>query len=654
MRSAKGREGGERSVDSLARPTARDVSCRVVGTVLEDLHERGVRLETVTAGLPYSPEHLQSKYEWIDWLTFRTLMARAGESLTDEDLIAIADRFPDSIWGRAFGFIAGAIFSPIALYRWIVHPERGPITQIVTCMDHSLEQIGPNRVLITVTMRPGYPPSHEFLVGGQGFFSSFPRFLGLESARVEMEETDTGARYYVEMPSACVLRARIRRAVFWPFSLRGAVEELRESTEVLQRLNRELQLENAERRRAEERLRGARAEALDAARVKTEFLANMSHEIRTPMSGIIGAISLLEQTELTAEQREFVELAQSSANAQLAVINDILDLSKIEAGKMTVEARPFQLRDAIGEVMALLSLEAEKKHIGLDWHCEASIPALLIGDVGRIRQVVMNLAANAIKFTLAGRVTIRAERIGNSGDVAEVSVSVEDTGIGIPEDKLQDIFDDFTQVDTSASRRHGGTGLGLTICRHLVTLMGGTIGVESRVGEGSRFWFQLPLPLPVSQAEGRTATETAGDASSAPQPVRHQVLLVEDNDISRRVTRQMLERLGCEVTLATNGREALQRLQNRPYDLVLMDCQMPEFDGYAATVEIRRREGSTAHVPIVAITADTMKEDRDRCIAAGMDDYVGKPASFGDLEAILRRWGARAPEDEAPRARAST
>jgi len=378
-------------------------------------------------------------------------------------------------------------------------------------------------------------------------------------------------------------------------------------------------------------------EAKTASRAKSAFLASMSHEIRTPMNAVLGLSDLVLSTPLSGEQREYVSLVQSSAESLLGLLDDILDLAKIEAGKMTLDNRPFALRPLVEQIAALMRPRAEKKGLSLNVSFAPGLPDAFIGDSLRIRQVLMNLVGNAVKFTAEGSVEVAVRRAGEQLDPAHLEFSVYDTGPGIPSGKLAVLFDDFTQLDASSTRKHGGTGLGLSISRSLARLMYGDITVESEIGRGSVFRFSLPLMHYFGEIG-----EEAEPSETEISPRTGNVLLAEDNAINTKMTVAMLEKAGLTVRHASNGREAVELWRREPFDLILMDCEMPGMDGFEATRTIRSEERGNA-VPIVALTAYAMKGDRERCLEAGMTDYLSKPLRARRLYALLVRYLAASP-----------
>ncbi len=425
------------------------------------------------------------------------------------------------------------------------------------------------------------------------------------------------------------VNARIVNGLELRFHNQSLIKFMSDARNETEDLNEELAEEVEQRKRAEKALYKAKEQAEAANRSKTEFLANMSHEIRTPMNGIIGTLQLLQGSELDESQASYVNVAYSSAESLLCLLNDILDSSKIEAGKLELEHIEFDLGKTINQLQLLMRTKADERRVKLSVELDEQLPSTVIGDPVRTRQILINLLSNAIKFTHDGHVKIQLAVLEQTDAQYKMRIEVEDSGIGITEEAQRKLFNAFTQADGSTTREYGGSGLGLSIVRQLVTLMHGRIGVISVPGEGSTFWVELSF----------SRAEQAQQQSVENQVLTGHVLLVEDNPVNQMIAKKMLEKLSLSYQLAENGEQALELMQgSQNFSLVLMDCQMPVMDGYTATRAIRQYENQRTHTPIIAMTANTMQNDREVCLQAGMDDYITKPVVQDALQQVLSRW----------------
>ena len=413
-------------------------------------------------------------------------------------------------------------------------------------------------------------------------------------------------------------------------------------TDISASIDREHALESQvrERKKAEQQLLNTMNELEKASNIKSDFLASMSHEIRTPMNGIIGMTRQLKNTELDESQTEFLRIIDNSVHSLLTIINDILDFSKIEAGKLSIEAIDFSLNNLINEVIDLTRPSARQKDLKLTVDCQPNLFGSYHADCMRIKQVLLNLVSNAIKFTAQGEITLSITVALDEPTHQQLKFAVKDTGIGINKAALSNLFDHFTQADSTTTRKYGGTGLGLAISKKLVELMEGTIGVESTEGKGSTFWFNLDLPTTMEIIEDNQSKEIYNPLQALTEiEYSGDVLLVEDVLVNQIVAESMLAKIGFNVVIANNGAEAIQQFEKEDFRIIFMDCQMPVMDGFTASNEIRKLEKVTGkRTPIIALTALAMEGDKEKCLLAGMDDYISKPYEVSDIISCIKNW----------------
>jgi PAS domain S-box-containing protein len=420
--------------------------------------------------------------------------------------------------------------------------------------------------------------------------------------------------------------------------VRERTSQLQKAKEELEAANEELRAQLVVHEKLERELIKAKEAAEAATEAKASFMANMSHELRTPMNAVIGYTSLLLDDNLNAEQKEFIEGIRSSGESMMALISDILDFSRAEKEKITLEHRPLSLRHCVKEALDMVALEADEKGLKLDHAFSYEVPDTIIGDHGRLRQILVNLLNNAVKFTDKGVISVSVSSRAVEGVRRQIFFSVKDTGIGIPQDKMTNIFEPFTQLESTISRKRDGVGLGLAITKNLVELMGGTIWAESTPGQGTTFHVMIEAKAVPCQRLNFADADESSVMESFPEKKALRILIAEANPSNKKVLVEMLKRMGYRSDAVADGREVIQALQRLPYDLILMDVKMPEMDGITATRVIRKLWPNGPR--IVGITAYALKGDREKCLEAGMDDYISKPIKMNELAEMLRKYQA--------------